>query len=132
MTLNKKQKKITNNIQTCLEGTIPKVQINREEERLFDIVILAIKECIRRLWQKIGNLLYKNICNQQTHQIRKTIREHRNLVWTKKFTKLNIYDKSQWRATKMFERKYQNIPTLEKNTGSSNRHRQSRNVSTAI
>lgn len=109
--------KLTNNIELALNEITNKVKIKRKEEELPEDIINKIKQRnrTRRIWQKTRDPVHKISYKRQTETIREEITAYRNTIWTQKLSKINIYDKSLWKTTKIFRRKLQLIPTLEVN-----------------
>lgn len=109
--------KLTKHIEIALNEVVNKSKIKREEEELPEEILKLIKERNknRRLWQKTREPTLKIIYKQQTKIIKEKIVEHKNEIWTKKLSKINVHDKSLWRTTKIFKKKFHPIPTLEDN-----------------
>ncbi|KAM0734035.1 putative RNA-directed DNA polymerase from transposon X-element [Formica fusca] len=109
--------KFTNSLEIALKETVNKANRKREDEDLPEEILNLIKtrNRNRRIWQRTRNLTYKDIYKQQINMIKVKISNYRNEVWRKKLSKINIYDKSLWRMTKIFKKKFQTIPTLEDN-----------------
>lgn len=109
--------KLTYNIEVALKKIANKNKIKREEEDIPERIVKLINQRNknRRQWQKTRNPTHKIIYKEQTKIIKAEIVKYKNEIWTKKLSKINIHDKSLWRTTKIFKKKFQVIPTLEDN-----------------
>lgn len=109
--------KFTNSLELALRQTVSKAKRKREEEKLPEEILdlIKLRNRNRRIWQKTRNPAYRDTYKKQIKMIKTKIINYRNEVWRKKLTKLNIYDRSLWKMTKIFKKKFQPIPTLEDN-----------------
>ncbi|KAK2575625.1 hypothetical protein KPH14_011888 [Odynerus spinipes] len=109
--------KLTENIKQATRQIAEIVTLKRREDRLPEEIIAAIKDRNRhrRLWLRIREPRLKDICKYKTNRIKQAIIEYKNKVCREKLQRLNTHDKTLWKATKIFKKKYSPIPILENN-----------------
>ncbi|KAG7188343.1 hypothetical protein KM043_008000 [Ampulex compressa] len=108
--------KLTNNINYCVQQTVPIRQVSNTNDRLPPVILDLIKRRnkIRKMWQRTRVPQAKMELYEANRTIKRKIREYRNEKWNRQLQKLNPKDNSLWRMTKIFKTEYNTIPTLEK------------------
>ena len=115
--IDKEVQKLTNNINYCIQQTIPIKKCTETRDKLPKEIenIIHQRNRERKKWQKTKTPEQKRIFYNYNRLISKKIKEYRNTKWEEKLEKLNPNDNSLWKMTKIFKKEYNHIPILEKN-----------------
>lgn len=114
--IDKEVQKLTNNINYCIQQTVPTKDLTSINDRLPCEILQLIRNRnkLRKRWQRTRMAQDKADYYKLNRNIKKKIFEHRNKKWNKQLQKLNPKDNSLWRMTKILKTEYHSVPTLEK------------------
>ena len=97
------------------DKAIPKRFKNRYSLSIPDSLrqTIAIKNRIRRQWQRTGNPRLKSMLNRMEKLIKKKINEIRNMNWSAKLAEIKPSNQSVWQTARMIKNSNKAIPPLK-------------------
>ena len=106
--------KLTTNIQKTRDKIATKKLLIAKEDRLPQQLMDKIrsKNRLRRQWQRHRRPEDRIRLNELQTDIRTSIQDHKNLVWTNKLNNLNVRDNSLWKMTKQLRKSFATVTTL--------------------